>query len=114
MPSGIPLSPETRAEVLRRLDAGGTLRGVARELGLSYNAVRDCLSRREGTPLRITDSKRPPKLFPGETQLDSPVRCPICGGMTLVEPCRLCAIRESKYGPREPGDGFSQPRRKTA
>jgi len=63
-------------------------RGIAREAGVSANAVGYVAS---GKRLAVTLS--PPILSDGEEFLPGPIRRPVCRAQISVVPCRACEAR---------------------
>ena len=94
-----PVSPAVVALVQELAqEPGASLRAIvsrAKDRGtrVSFETVR-----------RIVNGdhcKTPGKLAAAETQLQTPVRCPGCGGMIAIVPCRKCAaVTAQKLDPQ--------------
>jgi hypothetical protein len=83
------LDATTIRRIQRMLEVGWlSHREIAREAGVSANAVGDVAS---GKRLAVTLS--PPILSDGEEFLPRPIRCPVCRARISVVPCRACAAR---------------------
>lgn len=72
-------------------EPGASLRAIVRRAkdkgqSVSYETVRRIVNGQH--------CKTPGKLAAAESQLAAPVRCPGCGGMIDVVPCRKCAAQK--------------------
>ena len=83
------LDATTVRRIQRMLEVGWlSHREIAREAGVSANAVGDVAS---GKRLAVTLS--PPILSDGEEFLPEPIRCQVCRARISVVPCRACGAR---------------------
>lgn len=82
----------TLVEEIRRLLAEGKLsqREISKQLQVSRGTITSVSMNRR--------REREPRDDDTEVDHGPPARCPSCGGLVYM-PCRLCRVRESKYGP---------------
>jgi len=84
------IAPGVVDEVRRLLAVGGIgQRKIAALLGISRGTVRSI-----ATGKRPDYASRPRPVEDDEEMLGPVLRCPGCGGMTIM-PCRLCAVRHA-------------------
>ncbi|MCE9604543.1 MAG: hypothetical protein K8U03_06510 [Planctomycetia bacterium] len=93
-------------EEIRRLLAEGKLsqRAISKQTGISRGTITAISMNRR-------NERVPRREEPLDADLGPPARCPTCGG-TVYMPCRLCRVRDAKFGPgrdRRPSSSHEGP-----
>jgi len=80
-----PIADELKARILAVYAREQSTRKTAEECGVSRKTVQNVKSGRHGKLV----SESSPKLNPGEVRVVA-TRCPLCGHLVTVRPCREC------------------------